>query len=153
MYSSKRCDINFDCKDQSDELNCDYLSLGANYGSELIPRDDPKKPCLVHMNVSVLAFPEIDTVHLKFTADVYLRLRWYDFRIAFKDLNDVTTLNSLSRQDRDAIWSPKLDFLNALGPYQTVRDDLTSGVLVRQGNPLPEDTRYSTEGKVEEYSL
>ena len=105
-----------------------------------------KEPLLVYINASVLAFPNIETVNLKFTADFYLNLRWYDFRVDFKDLNNVTTLNGLSEMDRDALWTPKLNFINALGPFQTVEDDLTAGVLIRQGRPLPEDITLETEG-------
>ena len=36
------------------------------------------------MNVSVLAFPFIETFNLKFTADFFLNMRWYDLRIDFQ---------------------------------------------------------------------
>ena len=84
----------------------------------MIPRDETGKALIVYMNVSVLAFPFIETVALKFTADFYLNLKWYDLRIDFRDLNNVTSLNTLSRADQDAIWTPKLGFTNALGPFQ-----------------------------------
>lgn len=112
----------------------------------MIPRDGAGEPCIVYMNASVLAFPFIETVNLKFTADFFLNLRWYDLRIDFRDLNNVTSLNSLSYTDSEVIWSPRLGFTNALGPFQTVVDRLTSGVLVREDNPLPEDITLSTEG-------
>ena len=38
--------------------------------------------------------------------------------IDFQDLNNVTSLNSLSIQDKNEIWTPKLGFTNALGPFQ-----------------------------------
>ena len=84
---------------------------------------------------------------MKFTADFYLNLRWYDSRIYFRDLNNVTSLNALSLQDKEGIWTPRLAFTNALGPLQTEKDSLTTGVLIRNGNPLPEDISLSTEGE------
>ena len=84
------------------------------------------------MNVSILAFPSIDTVNLQFTVDFYLRLRWFDFRIAYRDLNNVTTLNSLSKTDREAIWTPKLDFLNALGPFQVIFELSTDSTKINR---------------------
>ena len=39
---------------------------------------------MVYLNVSVLAIPSIDTVALRFTADFYLNLRWYDLRIDYQ---------------------------------------------------------------------
>ena len=74
----------------------------------------------VYMNVSVLAFPFIETIALKFTADFYLNLKWYDLRIDYRDLNTIHSLNTLGRADQDAIWTPKLGFTNALGPFQVI---------------------------------
>lgn len=74
--------------------------------------------------------------------------RWYDLRIDFRDLNNITSLNSLNENDRSVIWVPKLGFTNALGPFQTVVDDLVTGLLVREDEvPLPEDISMSIEGE------
>ena len=124
---------------------------GDNYVKELIPRDVSGDPCYVYINISVLAFPSIETVNLKFTADFYLQLRWFDSRIDYQDLNSVTSLNSLSKLGRDSIWTPRLAFTNALGPVQTLVDELTEGLLHREGNPLSEDVYQSTEGNFHEY--
>jgi len=70
----------------------------------------------------------------------------YDSRITFKDLNNLTTLNSLTSQDKEHIWSPQIAFVNALGPFQTGIDDTMSAFLVREGEPLKEDLTQSTEG-------
>ena len=112
----------------------------------MIPRDVNGDPCYVYINISVLAFPSIETVNLKFTVDFYLNLRWYDPRIDFRDLNNVTSLNSLSKWGVENIWTPRLAFTNALGPVQTLVDELTVGLLHREGHPLPEDIYLSTEG-------
>ena len=37
--------------------------------------------------------------------------------------------------------------------FQTIMDDLSAGVLVREGAPLPEDIKYSTEGKILEFQI
>ncbi len=109
-----------------------------------MPRDaDVREAVVVYLNVSILALPYIDTAQLKFTADFYLNLRWYDLRVnlqvqkilfiswvssdifshLLQDLNEITILNSLSIEDVDSIWKPQLTFVNALGPYQTEYDD------------------------------
>ena len=113
---------------------------------ENLPVDDNGEPCIIYINASVLAFPFINTINLKFTADFYLNLRWYDLRLSFNDLNNVTYLNALTKEDKNSIWVPTLSFLNALGPYSTVVDESTSGVLVRLGKPLPEDISLTQEG-------
>ena len=105
------------------------------------------------MNVSILAFPLIDTVNLMFTTDYFLSLRWYDQRLDLTDLNDVSLLNSLSISDIESIWTPKLSFVNALGPFQTEIDPLMSGELIRETGSLPEDFSSSTEGNHESGSI
>ncbi len=54
------------------------MNFGPNYAKELIPRDETGDPVVVRMNVSILAFPEIDTVNLKFTTDFFLNLKWFN---------------------------------------------------------------------------
>ena len=60
----------------------------------------------------------IDTAKLKYTVDFFLNMRWYDLRIEFRDLNGIRALNSLSNSDKENIWVPQLDFVNALGATQ-----------------------------------
>ena len=69
-----------------------------------------------------------------------------DLRIDFRDLNNVTSLNVLDSTNRDLIWYPKLGFTNALGPFQTEVDELTTGVLIREGDPMDEDITLAIEG-------
>ena len=69
-----------------------------------------------------------------------------DIRIDFRDLNNVTSLNVLDSADKGKIWYPKLGFTNALGPFQTEMDELTAGVLIREGDPLLEDVTLAIEG-------
>ena len=39
--SSDKCNTEIDCKDKSDEHNCDFMFFGEqNYAKELIPRDE-----------------------------------------------------------------------------------------------------------------
>ena len=153
IHYSKKCNTAVDCKDKSDEQYCDYLRIPPNYGKELIPNEDPKVPLIVYLNVSVLAFPEIKTTELTFTSDYFLNLRWYDPRLAFQDLNNLTALNILSSKHKSQIWTPQLTFTNALGPFQTEVDKLTSGVLIREAPPLKEDISLATEGNPITYLL
>ena len=73
-----------DSKDVQKVLTYCVSPAAANYAKENVPRDEEGHPVLVYMNVSILAFPFIETTNLKFTADFFLNLRWYDLRIDFK---------------------------------------------------------------------
>ena len=45
------------------------------------------------------------------------------------------------------MYLPISNLLNDFrGPFQTTVDELTTGVLVRESDPLPEDITLSTEG-------
>ena len=48
----------------------------------------------------------------------------YDRRLLFKDLNENSILNGVNTGELLTLWTPELQFLNALGPYQTIVDDL-----------------------------
>ena len=143
----QRCNTELNCKDKSDENNCNYMIFGPDYSKRQLPIDESGDPCIVYINASVLAFPKIDTLNLKFTADFYLNLRWYDLRLDFQDLNNVTSLNALSYEDKTSLWVPKLAFLNALGPFTTLVDKANIGFLVREGPRLEEKLSLSEEGK------
>ena len=82
---------------------------------------------------------------MKFTADFTLNLRWYEPRLNFYDLNNVTSLNSLSKKDLDRIWTPHI-YVSALGGAHTQSYLSTSGVVIREHNPLPEDMSLPKEG-------
>ena len=145
----QKCNTEINCEDKSDEYNCQYIKLGSNYNKGILPIDVEAagEPLTVYINVSILAFPDIDTMNLKFTADFYLNMRWYDLRLEYQDLNNLTFLNAISDEDKRSLWVPKLAFLNALGPYTTVVDDVNSGVIVREGSRLNEKINLATEGK------
>lgn len=145
IYSA-RCNTAVDCNDKSDEYGCSYLRIGNDYSKTSIPRATGGGPLIIHMNVSVLAFPNIDSFHLKFTADFFLNLRWHDNRIAFRDLNKASLLNSLGAEDMMKVWTPHLVFFNALGPYTTVVDSKTNMRLLMEDEPLLEDMTQSVEG-------
>ena len=59
----------------------------------------------------------------------------------------MTSLNVLNSVDRGLIWYPKLGFTNALGPFQTKVDELSTGVLIREDDlPMKEDVTLAIEG-------
>ena len=114
---------------------------------EMVPRHaHHREPVTVHLDISIIALYHIDTAEMKFTADFALSLRWSDFRIGLQNLNKRTLLNTLSEEDVDSLWKPQLTFENALGPHQTVYDDKVSALIIRDGDPLPEDISRSKEG-------
>ena len=101
-----------DCPDGSDELECNLIKWDKSYKPTHTPFGTPFK---VFVSANILAFPSIDTLGLKFTANFFLNLRWFDDRLQFKNLHDNFTHNSLNNTNKFNIWTPLMSFENGLG--------------------------------------
>ena len=91
---------------------------------------------------------QIDTLELYYTADFVLTMRWRDPRLEWYDLRGATDLNTLNREDQSRIWSPTLSFTNAKIIGGSKVDSITSTVVQRIGQPLPDDIARALEANV-----
>jgi len=145
---NQRCNLAIDCPDKSDEKNCEILVLGEDYLGELFPRELDNSALAVYVNVSILAFPKIDTLELFFTADFVLSLRWHDVRLQYTDLRGETALNSLNQQTQQSIWSPSLGFTNAKIIGGSKVDHITKTIVERNGEPIADNIERALEASV-----
>ena len=83
---------------------------------------------------------KLDDCYLK-----HIKTRRYDGRLVFKDLNSNSLLNGVQTSSLSQLWTPQLAFINALGPYQTVVDDLSVCTIVLEKNPTFNDLTQSLE--------
>ena len=139
-----RCSIAYDCKDQTDEKNCRKIKIKDDYAKEIFPIET-NEPFIVYINISINSLPDISTTDGKFTVDFFLNLRWQDLRLDLLDLNQDFVMNTMSQQELDEIWQPKLVFPNALGPQNPIGPMM--GTLIKQDKRM-EDTISATECKV-----
>ena len=130
----KKCNVHRDCNDGSDEVNCDLIKwkLSNSYKAEVAPYGTPLK---IFISANILAFPSIDTIGLKFTADFFLNLRWYDPRLHWKNLQDEYTVNALDDANKFSVWTPRLSFENALGNIITELDKSTLLFILKESQP------------------
>ena len=142
----KRCNIKFNCKDKSDENNCAGIKTGNEYSREKMPVSLSAEPTIIYINVSLLAFPSISTKFLKFSVDFHLNLQWHDLRLYLWDLNNDFSKNSLSKEELDALWKPELVFVNTLSQLNSIQP--LQGTLVKESEPIREDSSLATEGKL-----
>ena len=104
-------------------------------------------------SIALGAFTEIDVSNYKLKSDYDLNLRWYDPRLQFRDLNDLSAFNNLEEEDRTFLWSPRLAFVNALGPADRSMSDESSMRLVKEETePLREDFSLPREGSEKKFS-
>ena len=140
-----RCNTYHDCKDHTDEVNCENMEIKDGYVKEILPVPETREPCMVYINVSINTYPVISTKNVRFTADFYLNLRWRDLRLTFWNLKHDFFKNRISQKNLEKMWQPKLVFKNSLGQQNPIGS--TSGTLIRDGSPLKEDITLATEGK------
>ena len=69
----------------------------------------------------------------------------YDRRLLFKDLNENSILNGVNTGELLTLWTPELQFLNALGPFQTIVDDLNVCTILYESEPTYDDITESVE--------
>ena len=150
IHLEDKCNIDVDCDDQSDEDQCDFIKIGNSYNKFLLPVSPNSEPCIIYINASIIAFPLISTKEVKFTADFYLNLQWHDLRVDIWDLDHSFIKNQIGENELNAIWTPKLQFTNALGQldFMTI-----SGTIIRQNRPLKEDISLSKEGNINDISF
>ena len=122
------------------EMRCWYCAFVALQ----LFRNNPQLQ-QVTVNVSILAFPEIDTLELSYTSDFILLIKWIDPRLVFYNLRDQYDMNALSKSIQGKIWAPALSFPNARQAEGTVVDELSLTRIVRNGNSLKDDITNAVE--------
>ena len=143
---TKKCNLEEDCSDGTDETYCDNIDFADGYRTSLAPRTDGGVKLFV--NVSINTFPTISTEELQFIANFELSLRWEDQRLTYKNLNNFTNLNKIELDDIDRMWKPSVDFKNAVEPKTTEVDSKTSMFIHKEHGPRAGSLRRSIEADV-----
>ena len=63
--------------------------------------------------------PVLSQVKELFSAQFHLELSWRDFRLEFFNLKKSVDMNTLSREEIQSIWVPRLVFVNTPGMAST----------------------------------
>ena len=142
------CDLIADCPDKSDEKDCEQLIIPDDYRGEKFPIQDSREPIGLFTNVSILAFPEIDTLLSTYMVDFVLSMRWLDPRFTFRNLKEIYYLNSVPPDVIQKMWIPSLSMPNALQAEGTKVDEGITMNIVKIGSRLPDDLSIAREAKV-----
>jgi len=142
------CDLSVDCPDRSDEKDCDILILPGDYRGEKFPILTSREPIELFINVSILAFPDINTLKLNYLVDFVLSMRWVDPRLRYYNLKELYDLNKLPMGTMQRIWTPQLSFPNALQAEGSIVDAGTNMVIIKEGTRMPDDLSVAREAKI-----
>ena len=70
------------------EKDCQQLTLPEGYKGEKFPILDSREPLELFVNISILSFPDIDTLESTYLVDFVISLRWLDPRLTYKNLKE-----------------------------------------------------------------
>ena len=133
----ERCDQIIQCKDKSDESNCQLLVFDSSYNNKVAPftinKDKSVDPVKVNVSTSlmnVLAISEFShTIDLK----LGITLEWYENRVLYHNLKSKEALNTLSDMEAASIWIPYIIFKNTDNDEAITIDTMTSVSITRGG--------------------
>ena len=142
----KRCDLQVDCKDESDELRCFIAQKPKGYDSgKPPPRGDPNDPVMVEATLHIYSFHKIDLVNDHITLEVMYRRKWFDSNLILKNIKEDTTHNLFDLEETD-LWYPNTKIIgedNCTGEIK-VLDKLSW--VERNSNPLKDDEQNVLKG-------
>ena len=74
---TKRCDEVLDCKDESDEDNCEVVDIDlSKYHKEYPPMQSDDQGTTVNASVHVISIYKIDELEMTFRVIFHLKLKW-----------------------------------------------------------------------------
>ena len=108
-----RCDDIFQCKDLSDEVNCNVVKLSASYNEfyEPPPRPGEKIPTKLFYEAEVYHMGTITTDEGRAKIDLGITVSWYDPRLDFSNLK----LGRKNFFPCEQVWKPSIRALTGRG--------------------------------------
>ena len=107
-----RCNQLPDCRDKSDERNCDILVLEEGYNKRVPPIHDAHKNLNVSVAIELLKLVDINEEDYSIEIQFEISLMWMDNRAIFHNLKQSDSLNALSQEDIEKLWLPKVIYEN-----------------------------------------
>ena len=120
-----RCDNINDCRDKSDEANCARVKMEPTYQKFIVPppHNEASADTEVVVGMNLETIMDINEVDGYFQVQFYLKMKWFDSRLRFKNLKDEIDLNSFLPSENTEIWVPELIFENTEEKPSTSTDD------------------------------
>ncbi|XP_076068380.1 uncharacterized protein LOC143040827 [Oratosquilla oratoria] len=140
---SMRCDLRVDCPDQTDEMGCNKLSRPREYLEALPPPGVNGESLKVDLVVDVKGFSEIDTRDMKLTVDFSIMASWYDIRLQYRNLKNLSDLNYV---EASRVWTPRFQLPNADFPRVSQKPHVVT--VRREMDPEEDDPSLSVHDEI-----
>ena len=138
----ERCNQVPDCRDKSDENECNLIMLESNYNKNIPPirrgKDGSAVPADVSISITLMKVVEIEEVDHSIHLQFQIHMMWKENRVRYQNLKDEVSLNALTLYEIEELWLPLVIYDNTdqkestrLGaPWEW----LTRVAVVREGN-------------------
>ena len=159
---SERCDQVRDCRDGTDEDECQLIVMMKGYNKKIPPlskKNSEIVPVQVNVTIRLLKVMDINEVDATIDLQFEIILEWVDDRLTYNNLKTKSSLNALTDEDIRNVWLPLVIYENT-DKKETTRlgvewEWTTSVTITREGNftrlvlqifpcqPLDSDLLYS----------
>ena len=136
----ERCNQLPDCRDKSDEENCNILVLEKSYNQNVPPIISKNEQVSVSISLDILKLVDIKEKDYSIEIQFSITLKWKENRAIYQNLKQEKSLNALTKEDIGKLWLPKVIYENTdqkettrLGEYGKGEWE-TRVVVDRQGN-------------------
>ena len=107
----QRCNQLPDCRDKSDERNCNILVLEDGYNME-VPPVNSSDPVDVLVSMDLLKLVDINEEDYSIEIQFEITLAWKEKRAIYHNLKKRDSLNALSQNDIKMLWLPEVVYEN-----------------------------------------
>ena len=114
----ERCDQVVQCRDASDELNCQVLALESSYNKKVPPITTVSAtnftivPVPVNISIILMKIVGVHEVEHTIVLQFEIVLNWKENRAQYLNLKQDTSLNALSEEDIYELWIPYVVYDN-----------------------------------------
>ena len=106
-----RCNQLPDCRDESDEMNCNIVTLKGGYNKK-VPPVTSIDPVNVSVSIDLLKLVDIDEEDYSIEIQFEISLEWKEKRGIYHNLKRHDSLNALSQDDIERLWLPEVVYEN-----------------------------------------
>lgn len=119
-----RCDLKYDCRDNSDEWDCNLIAFTQDYQRHLPPRlsgdEELSLPIILNVTIETIA---VQTLDMTMEMAYEIAMTWLDNRLNYLNLKANDSLNKLHISTVRKLWIPQINFINTDNIHHTHIDE------------------------------